>query len=113
MRGARKVRLEQSIPAGMFAQRYSNENTHFDKVYDIRIVGRDRVAGRAAYKVAISPRDPYRYGHMLYIDEQSSLLLKSVIYDQKVGFWSASSSQICRLVKRSVRQIYNRPPVTT
>lgn len=81
--GARKVRLDHSIPAGMFAQRYSQHGNDFAEIYDLRIIGMDRVADRLVYKVAISPRDSYRYGHMLYIDKQSHLLLKSIIYDSK------------------------------
>ena len=46
-------------------------------------VGRDeRVAGRRARLVTISPRDAYRYGYQLWADEATGLLLKAGLIDE-------------------------------
>jgi len=37
----------------------------------------ERVAGRAAQRVEIYPKDSYRYGLMLWIDEQTGLMLRA------------------------------------
>ena len=41
--------------------------------------GDDRVAGRMARVVGITPRDDYRYGYRYWIGEDSKLLLKSAL----------------------------------
>lgn len=45
--------------------------------YGFSTSGQDRVAGRKARVVNITPRDEYRYGYKLWIDEDTYLLLKS------------------------------------
>jgi negative regulator of sigma E activity len=47
--------------------------------YAFNIAGKDRVAGRAATLVTLAPAQNDRYGYKLWIDDQSKLLLKSVI----------------------------------
>ena len=49
--------------------------------YAFAIDGRDRVAGRTAIIVTVTPRVLDRYGYRLWLDEQSNLLLKSAILD--------------------------------
>jgi len=45
--------------------------------YGFSTSGQDRVAGRKVRVVNITPRDEYRYGYKLWIDEDTYLLLKS------------------------------------
>ena len=49
--------------------------------YAIEFDGTERVASRGGRRLRISPRDPYRYGMTLVLDDQTSLLLKSEITD--------------------------------
>lgn len=49
--------------------------------YSFALEGHDRVAGRDAVIVAVTPRAPDRYGYRLWLDEQTKLLLKSSILD--------------------------------
>ncbi|WP_164880880.1 MucB/RseB C-terminal domain-containing protein [Aestuariirhabdus litorea] len=53
--------------------------------YRSEFVGRDRVAGRAAIMVNVVPGDRHRYGYQLWLDEQTGLLLKSLMLDDKGG----------------------------
>lgn len=53
--------------------------------YLFSIGGKDRIAGRAAWVVNIVPRDDYRYGYQIWIDEETKLLLKSELKDDS-GF---------------------------
>jgi sigma-E factor negative regulatory protein RseB len=53
--------------------------------YSFGLEGEDRVAGRDAWIVSIHPRDAFRYGYRLWIDKDSTLLLKSELRD-KSGF---------------------------
>jgi sigma-E factor negative regulatory protein RseB len=46
-------------------------------VYEIRGGERERLLGRTTRVVALKPRDEYRYGYRLWIDEQTSMPLKT------------------------------------
>ncbi|MDR2031781.1 MAG: MucB/RseB C-terminal domain-containing protein [Azoarcus sp.] len=50
-------------------------------VYNISEGGADRVAGHEARKVVLSPKDSLRFGHVLWAEAQSGLLLKSQVID--------------------------------
>ena len=45
--------------------------------YTLGLEGEDRVAGRTAEIVAIKPRDEFRFGYRLWVDQTSGLLLRS------------------------------------
>jgi sigma-E factor negative regulatory protein RseB len=51
--------------------------------YDLRMIGNSRVAGRSAVVLALSPRDQHRYGVELHLDQESALLLKSLLLNDK------------------------------
>ncbi len=44
---------------------------------------RDRVAGRYTRVIDIKPLDDYRYGYRFWVDEQTDLLLRSVMSDER------------------------------
>lgn len=49
--------------------------------YSVATAGVDRVAGYDARIVDISPRDPYRYGYRLWLQQDNQLLLRSAVLD--------------------------------
>lgn len=49
--------------------------------YDLRLLGQSRVAGHAAVVLALAPRDQYRYGVELHLDQQTGLALKSLLFN--------------------------------
>ncbi|HTU68507.1 MAG TPA: MucB/RseB C-terminal domain-containing protein [Steroidobacteraceae bacterium] len=51
-------------------------------VYEIQGGDRQRLSGRNTRVVALTPRDEYRYGYRLWIDEESSMPLKTQLCDQ-------------------------------
>ena len=52
--------------------------------YDVRLDGRERVAGRECQVIYLAPKDQFRYGHRLWADIQTGLLLKTSTWsDQK------------------------------
>jgi len=51
-------------------------------VYEIRGGERERLLGRTTRVVALHPRDQYRYGYRLWIDEQTSMPLKTQLCNQ-------------------------------
>lgn len=53
-----------------------------DELYQFEIRSQERVAGRLARVLQVIPRDPYRYGYFLSIDEETGLVLKSWLIDE-------------------------------
>jgi sigma-E factor negative regulatory protein RseB len=50
--------------------------------YTPRVEGEGRIAGRSAKVVALVPKDSYRYGYRLFLDEQHALPLKADLLDE-------------------------------
>ncbi|MEZ5499226.1 MAG: MucB/RseB C-terminal domain-containing protein [Steroidobacteraceae bacterium] len=50
-------------------------------VYDIRAVGRARLLGRDTQLISVRPKDRFRYGYRLWIDESSNLPLRTQLCD--------------------------------
>lgn len=53
-----------------------------DRYYHFRMMGTSRVAGRSTRNVAVLPRDGYRYGYLLWLDESTAMPLKSQLRDE-------------------------------
>jgi sigma-E factor negative regulatory protein RseB len=53
-----------------------------EKFYQMRLVGKDRVANMNAVIVHIDPRDQFRYGMKFWIHEDNGLMLKSSLLDE-------------------------------
>lgn len=53
-----------------------------DQLYQFEIRGRERIAGRWARVLQVIPKDAYRYGYFLSIDEATGLVLKSWLIDE-------------------------------
>lgn len=51
--------------------------------YAMQLGRRERIAGRAAQQLRITPRDPYRYGYRLWADHETGLPLKADLLDDK------------------------------
>ncbi len=48
-----------------------------DEYYELELAGEDRVADRSAVVLDLRPRDSYRYGYRLWLDQETGLLLAS------------------------------------
>jgi sigma-E factor negative regulatory protein RseB len=49
--------------------------------YDVRAMERRRLMGRSVRVVAVDPRDEFRYGYRLWIDEKTAMPLKTELCD--------------------------------
>lgn len=79
--GDRLIDLEQSVPAGPFAQSYGRVLDGLPEGYRARVVGEDRIAGRRAIQLQIEPLAADRYGYRLWLDHETALLLRSELLD--------------------------------
>ena len=52
------------------------------QTYEFISVGRSRVLGRPAQLIRIVSKDPYRYGHWLWLDQKTGMLLKLALVNR-------------------------------
>ncbi len=71
--------INHRIPAGPFAKSFVRDVTSLGESYDLTMAEEDRVAGRDAISLVISPKDNYRYGYRVWLDKETGLLLKTVL----------------------------------
>ena len=64
-----------------FPGRLPRNYAKLNDTYDIGNLVADRVAGHEARKVVLSPKDDLRFGHVLWAEAQSGLLLKSQVVE--------------------------------
>ena len=53
------------------------------KLYQLELSGHDRIANKVTQKIQMVPRDQHRYGYIFWLDEESGLLLKCDLLDEK------------------------------
>lgn len=53
-----------------------------EKFYEMKLLGRDRIASMNTVVVHIDPRDEYRYGMKFWINEDNGLMMKSSLLDE-------------------------------
>ena len=78
----RTVLVERRAPDGPLLGALPSLAEGDSQVYEIRGGERERMLGRTTRVVALHPRDEYRYGYRLWIDEQTSMPLKTQLCDQ-------------------------------
>ncbi len=67
--------------SGLLPNAFRNPDGDLEAYYVFSLGGEDRVAGRPVRVVDIKPRDEYRYGYRLWLDQETALLLKSELLD--------------------------------
>lgn len=77
--GGRILRLGHAIATGPFARTFLANDGKLTSYYDLSVGQHVRIADRPAVEILVRPRDQYRNGLRLYLDEATSLLLKSVV----------------------------------
>jgi sigma-E factor negative regulatory protein RseB len=78
----RTVLVERRAPDGPLLGALPAIDDDSSLVYEVRGGERERLLGRTTRVVALSPRDEYRYGYRLWIDEQTSMPLKTQLCDR-------------------------------
>ena len=79
--GDELLELAGSIPSGPFARAFVRRYDRISSYYGLSLYGEDRVAGRQAVRMAVSPRDKDRFGYRLWLDKQTRMLLRSELID--------------------------------
>jgi sigma-E factor negative regulatory protein RseB len=79
---SRSVFVEKSSPR-KFLPSFQVSTDEVLRNYKFVLLGRDRVAERRAWVVAVLPRTAFRYGYRFWIDADSQLLLRSEVVNSQ------------------------------
>lgn len=79
----RVVLLETRSDASPLVSALPGDTTELEPHYELTLHSTARVANRAAQMVEIKPRDAFRYGYMLWLDQETAMPLKSQLVDEQ------------------------------
>lgn len=97
---ARAVQIERRSQIATFPALLQAGETRIDAFYDLHAPGSDRVAGRTAVVLQLSPRDKLRFGLRLCADRATGLLLRvEVLGEQGEVLESSAFSDVTIGVK--------------
>lgn len=65
-----------ATPKGLFQPLTPERLTQIGTMYELKELGRERVAGRVCRGIAIAPRDDFRYGYQVWADAETGVPLK-------------------------------------
>ncbi len=71
------TKLNKQLTQNPVAKNFVHGLMHSQKLYHITLQGQERIAGRAAQKISLTPKDPYRYSYQLWLDTHTALMLRS------------------------------------
>ena len=71
------VVVEKSRPRSNFPPRFPIDIKTLEQNYNLSLDGKGKVAGYISQKINILPKDKFRYGYHLWVEEKTGLLLKT------------------------------------
>jgi len=77
------VLADQPFNRSFFPQLPVDLHDQTEKSYALEVGGNGRIAGRPVRGISVLPRDDYRYGYTLWLEERSALLLKWELVDHQ------------------------------
>ena len=80
---SRQVVVDQSNQANSSPIWIPEDVERLSKFYDFSISGKDRVADHSTIIISIKPKDEFRYGMKVWIDDKNGLLLQSILFDRQ------------------------------
>ena len=88
--------FDHNLPLGPFSTAFNDNPATSPDLYRFRLHGKERIAGRTAVKLKITPRHDNRFGYRLWLDEETGLLLQSQMVDRNrvLELFQFSSIQI-------------------
>jgi sigma-E factor negative regulatory protein RseB len=79
----RAVKVDRRAFSGLLPSLNRTTANEVSAFYDVQEMGSANVVGRACRVVSMRPRDAYRYGYRMWIDEETSVPLKVELLDPK------------------------------
>lgn len=81
MPGEKKALVDKSQRRTPYQAATPKNLDQLSKYYEFINLGKERVAGRDCFIIAMKPRDMMRYGYRLWLDSETHLLLKADVVD--------------------------------
>lgn len=75
--GEHRSSATTNLPGHGFPNQWFTMPDKLTRAYRVKHLGEDRIAARMARLIAIIPVDEYRYGYRIWLDRETSLLLKT------------------------------------
>ncbi len=80
---SRQVVVDQSNQSNASPIWAPDDVKRLAKYYDFSVAGKDRIADHDTIIISIKPKDKFRYGMKVWLDEKTGLLLQSVLFDEQ------------------------------
>lgn len=80
---AKVMRVLPATFRNVFPSLLPEQQQSLSRYYRFRVLGEDRVGGRAAQAVVFEPKDDLRYGHRFWSDAKTGLLLKARVVNER------------------------------
>ena len=77
------VVVEKERPPSQFPPKFPEKLDHLKAQYSFVLQGEEKIAGQWAHQLIVKPKDKYRYGHRLWIDKNTGLLLKTQLINEQ------------------------------
>lgn len=77
------VKRERRTARKVFPALLPEQLSVLTEYYQLRKAGQERIAGHDAQALILEPRDEYRYGHKLWAEIKTGLLLKARMLDER------------------------------
>jgi len=80
---SRTVVVDKSRPVTQFPPVFPMSIKRLETHYSFKVIDGDQVAGRNTQKIMMIPKDNMRYGHHLWVDDETGLLLKTHLLNER------------------------------
>ncbi|MCG6966955.1 MAG: MucB/RseB C-terminal domain-containing protein [Chromatiaceae bacterium] len=80
--GKRLINVDRGAHARSFSPLRGVSAEQLEMSYHVELLAPGRVAGHDAYQILIQPRDDLRYGYRLFVDQDTALPLRSMMFDE-------------------------------
>lgn len=80
---SQKVTIDKSRPGSQLPLALPQDLNNIEIFYKLSLDGEERIAGIDSFIVSLKPKDSYRYGHRIWIDKVSKLMVKSDLLDEQ------------------------------
>lgn len=79
---SRQVVVDESSKSSLSPLWIPEDVQRLGKFYEFRISGKGRIADHPAIIISVVPRDEFRYGMKVWVEENNALLLQSILYNE-------------------------------
>jgi len=77
------VVVEKGRPPSQFPPKFPEKLDHLTGQYSFVMHGEEKIAGQWAHHLVVKPNDNFRYGHRLWVDKKTGLLLKTHLVNEQ------------------------------